>query len=90
MENMHTNASCNHGFASHVAHSLYRDVAGCRVDWAGKVVHLCLDAGQPLAWCSIRIPTGGGAALALDWWHDPQGQRQYRAELPAGFTLVTS
>jgi len=88
-ENMNTNASCNHGFASHVAHSLYRDVAGCRVDWAGKVVHLCLDAGQPLAWCSIRIPTGGGAALALDWWHDSHGQRQYRAELPADFTLVT-
>jgi alpha-L-rhamnosidase len=89
-ENMGAYASCNHGFASHVVHSLYRDVAGCRVDWPTKTVHLHLDAGQPLNWCSSRIPTGNGTALAVDWWHDPQGHLQYRTELPAGFTLVTT
>jgi len=87
-ENMGAYASCNHGFASHVAHSLYRDVAGCQVDWTAKVVRLCLDTDQPLDWCSIRIPTGDGTFLTLDWWRDHQGQRQHRAELPAGFTLL--
>ncbi len=87
-ENMNSNASCNHGFASHVAHSLYRDVAGCRVDWTARTVQLCAEAGQSLKWCSIRIPTGGGAPIAIDWWHDASGKREYRVELPAGFTLV--
>ncbi len=36
-ENVGAYASCNHGFASHVAHTLYRDILGVqRVDSVAK------------------------------------------------------
>ena len=64
-ENIGTNASCNHGFASHVAHCLYRDVLGVEVDPVNKTVQLTLrDVG--LESCSGRIPTENGF-ISIRW-----------------------
>jgi alpha-L-rhamnosidase len=42
-ENDNPHASCDHGFASHVAHWLYRDLLGAHVDPRGKVLTLVLN-----------------------------------------------
>lgn len=84
-ENIGTSASCNHGFASHVAQSLYRDVLGVhRVDTQAKVVLLRL-ADVGLDWCEGRLLTPQGP-ITVKWWH--QGEDvAYRAEVPAGYLL---
>jgi alpha-L-rhamnosidase len=84
-ENVGASASCDHGFASHVAHSLYRDVLGVRaVDTQGKVVHLSI-ADVGLDWCQGRLLTPQGPVV-VRWWKDG-GQTKCRAEVPAGYAL---
>jgi len=84
-ENVGAYASCNHGFASHVAHVLYRDVLGIhRVDPRAKVVHLRFTDVDP-AWCEGRMPVPGGAVF-LKWWKEG-AKLAYRAEAPAGYTI---
>lgn len=65
-EHKDTSASCNHGFASHVAHILYRDVLGIKIDPGAKTVEFN-PPNLPLDWCTGRIPAGN------DWieanWH---------------------
>jgi alpha-L-rhamnosidase len=84
-ENVGASASCDHGFASHVAHSLYRDVLGVyKVDSQKKIVHLRI-ADVGLDWCEGRLLTPQGP-LMVRWWKD--GNRiTYRAEVPAGYVL---
>lgn len=86
-ENIGATASCNHGFASHVAHSLYRDVLGIyAVDTQRKTVHVKLsDVG--LDWCEGQLLTPQGP-VAVRWWKEG-GQTTCRAEVPAGYTLTT-
>lgn len=65
-ENVGDYASCNHGFASHIVHTLYRDVLGARdVDNVHKRVRLRF-APTGLAWCEGDIPTPHGM-LHLSW-----------------------
>ena len=53
-------ASCAHGFASHIAHVLYRDVLGVReIDRVNRKVTLRF-ADVPLDWCEGEIPVEGG------------------------------
>ena len=55
-ENISPTASCDHGFASHVVHMLYRNVLGLwNVDAVNKVVHVRL-ADVPLSSCEGRHP----------------------------------
>jgi alpha-L-rhamnosidase len=78
-------ASCNHGFASHVAHMLYRDVLGLHeVDSVNKVVRLRF-SDLALDWCEGRVLTKGGA-VCLRWWKEGEGIH-YRLSVPAGYTL---
>lgn len=56
-EHKDTAASCNHGFASHVAHILYRDVLGIRVDPVSKSVEFRIPETD-LDWCEGHIPVG--------------------------------
>jgi alpha-L-rhamnosidase len=59
-------ASCNHGFASHVVHMLYRNVLGLwTVDPINKRVHVRL-AEVPLSSCAGGIPTTHGM-VELSW-----------------------
>ncbi len=78
-------ASCNHGFASHVAHMLYRDVLGVqRIDPVNEVVRLRFSDLAP-AWCEGRVPTRGGAVY-LRWWKEGDGIH-YRLSVPAGYAV---
>lgn len=78
-------ASCNHGFASHVAHILFRDVLGVyRVDAVERVVTLRF-ADLKIDWCEGRVPTAGGA-INLRWWKDGD-KLVYKIDTPAGFKV---
>ena len=82
-EHVGASASCNHGFASHVAHSLYRDVLGVRtIDTRKKVVRLRI-ADVGLDWCEGRLLTPHGPLVVK--WRKDNGQVRYRADAPAGY-----
>jgi alpha-L-rhamnosidase len=86
-ENIGASASCNHGFSSHVAHSLYRDVLGVRaVDSQKKIIHLRI-ADVGLDWCEGRLLTPQGPVV-VKWWKNGN-QTIYRAEAPAGYVFKT-
>jgi alpha-L-rhamnosidase len=76
-------ASCNHGFASHAGHVLYRDVLGlARIDRVGKEVEVRM-ADAPLEWCSGSIPTPDGPVTLS--WRRADGERRYTLTMPPGF-----
>jgi alpha-L-rhamnosidase len=84
-ENVGPYASCDHGFASHIVHTLYRDVLGAyNVDSVNRAVLLRL-GDLPLSWCEGLIPTADGA-VAIRWWKDGE-KIAYRIELPAGYDV---
>jgi len=84
-ENTNTNGSCNHGFASHVAHCLYRDILGLyEIDRQRRVVELRFsDVG--LEWCQGKIPTKDGE-VCLRWWKNGDEMR-FRVDVPAGYKV---
>ena len=84
-ENVDTHASCNHGFASHVVHVLYRDALGIQaIDAPNKKITLRLP-DPPLDWCEGRIPVGDDA-VSLEWWRAGD-ELHYRVRVPAGFSV---
>lgn len=85
-ENVDPSASLNHGFASHAAVTLYRDVLGLyQLDTVGKTVGVRF-TDSALEWCEGRVPVPGGA-IALSW--RKQGDRVvYRLGAPAGYTIT--
>jgi alpha-L-rhamnosidase len=76
-------ASCNHGFASHVCHLLYRDVLGlAQVDPVARRVSLRFSE-TGLTWCRGSVPVPGGK-VSLEWRRE--GRRiVYRLDVPAGW-----
>ena len=82
-ENDTPSASCNHGFASHAAHVLLRDVLGLRrVDPAGRRLEVCF-ADLKLENCKGSVPTPDGP-IALEW--RKAGDRLlYKLTAPAGW-----
>lgn len=84
-ENVGAYASCNHGFASHIVHTLYRDILGLRqVDVKAKRItvrfqDLKLDA------CEGTRPTPDGP-ISLRW-RVGQGRLQYQLKQPAGYEV---
>ncbi|MBN1294117.1 MAG: hypothetical protein JXB48_19935 [Candidatus Latescibacteria bacterium] len=85
-ENNGTYASCNHGFASHTAHSLYRDIAGLyNIDRVSRKVELVFnDCG--LTWCRARVPVTDGF-VTVKWYREGDAVK-YRADIPAGYTVT--
>ena len=84
-ENDTPQASCNHGFASHAAHVLIRDVLGLyRVDSVGKSIELRF-ADVKLDWCKGSIPTPDGP-IAVEWKKSGE-QFGYRLVSPAGYQV---
>jgi alpha-L-rhamnosidase len=78
-------ASCNHGFASHVVHVLYRDVLGLhRVDPLARAVRLRF-CDLALGWCRGKLPVPGGA-VSLEWRRRGRELR-YRVSVPAGWSV---
>ena len=83
-ENVGDNASLNHGFASHIVHTLYRDVLGLyQVDAPGKKLVIRF-ADVDLPWCRGKLPVGD-AVIGLNWKKDG-GVLEYRLDLPEGWT----
>ncbi len=85
-ENRHDLASCNHGFASHIAHVLVRDVLGVqKVDAVKK--EICLRFPDiALDWCEAELPMPDGP-LAVSWWHE-QGQLRFEMHPPFGWQVI--
>lgn len=87
-ENVSPAASCNHGFASHICHTLYRDILGVRqIDPVARVVRLRF-ADLKMPWCQGRMPLPDGA-ISLHWWKDPAAPNtfNYRLNTPAGWKV---
>lgn len=85
-ENIHSDASCNHGFASHVAHNMFRDVLGIRLidPVAKKIILRFTDIDLP--WCEGRIPFEGGAVTVR--WQQRDAGLVYDVDRPEGYQLV--
>ncbi len=78
-------ASCNHGFAAHAAHMLYRDVLGLRrIDRQKRTVRLRFnDLAVP--WCRGSVPVPGGA-VSVEWRR--RGRLViYHVDVPAGYAV---
>jgi len=84
-ENVGDYASCNHGFASHIVHTLYRDVLGVqRVDRQARKV--CVRFGDvKLDWCEGRLPLADGE-IRLRWRKDGD-QLRYTLAAPPGYDV---
>lgn len=84
-ENISPYASCNHGFASHVVHVLYRDVLGIEdVNLKEKKIIINFSDIE-LSWCKGAIPVGEGL-IKLEW--NRQGDEiLYQVEIPDGFEI---
>lgn len=78
-------ASCNHGFASHAAHALIRDVLGLyQIDSVHKSLRLRF-GDVKLDWCKGSIPTPDGAVELQ--WKRMGDQVSYRLIAPAGYAV---
>ncbi|KAA6301013.1 MAG: hypothetical protein EZS26_002828 [Candidatus Ordinivivax streblomastigis] len=84
-EHMSHNASCNHGFASYIAHILYRDVLSIRdIDYINKIItvrftDLALDG------CSGTIPIGEDSVNMS--WKRSGNQINYSFKAPEGYQV---
>ncbi len=84
-ENVGSYASCNHGFASHIVHTLYRDVLGLyRIDRVRKRIELRF-SDLELDWCEGRVRTAEGP-ISLRWSRQG-GALVYRLDMPAGYRV---
>jgi alpha-L-rhamnosidase len=82
-ENVGAEASCDHGFASHIVHTLYRDVLGLRrVDAVQRQV-LVRFQDVRLPRCEGVLPTPDGP-VRLSWTSQGDTLR-YSLTLPAGY-----
>jgi alpha-L-rhamnosidase len=81
-----TQASCCHGFASHVERLLYRDVLGIRaIDAVNKRVTLGF-ADVPLQSCSGTMPVGQDTVTVS--WRKTADTFFYHIDTPKGFTVT--
>jgi alpha-L-rhamnosidase len=81
-----TQASCCHGFASHVERLMYRDVLGIRsIDAVNKKVALGF-ADVPLQTCAGTMPVGAGAVTVS--WSKTADTFSYRYTVPRGYTVT--
>jgi len=84
-ENMSTNASCNHCFASHIAHVMYRDGLCIKnVDPVAKVVTLHFTENG-LDSCEGKMPIGNDF-INLSWTRGEDRAVKYEIRLPEGWT----
>jgi hypothetical protein len=83
-ESLRANASCNHGFASHLTNVLYRDVLGVYevLPCERKVRLRFIDSG--LTWCKGSIPVGN-EKIDLKW-NFLNDKFEVELSLPKGFT----
>ncbi|MBQ9813020.1 MAG: hypothetical protein IJM54_06870 [Thermoguttaceae bacterium] len=86
-ENAGASASCNHGFASHIAHVFYRDVLGIRkVDAVNKTIEIKIGSLESLDWASGAMPVPGGAVKLR--WEKKDGKVDHTLDAPEGYRVV--
>ncbi|MDI9605011.1 MAG: hypothetical protein QM305_06760 [Bacteroidota bacterium] len=84
-ENMHSHASCNHGFASFIGQVLYRDVLGIKeVDRVKKRITIRF-TDLDLEHCSGSMPVGD-EVIKLAWSRE-NNTLQYKLEAPKDFKV---
>jgi alpha-L-rhamnosidase len=82
-ENIGSYASCNHGFASHVIHCLYRDILGINeVDRCKKVIKLIFPDIE-LKMCEGKMPAGNSRVF-VKWWKQ-DNTLYYVVDVPDGY-----
>jgi hypothetical protein len=87
-ENVDAGASCDHGFASHIVHTLYRDVLGVRrVDSLHRKVAIQF-GNVGLDHCEGTLPTPDGAVRLQ--WKKVGGRIEYHLDLPAGYEATVT
>ncbi len=80
--------SCCHGFASHAAVLLVRDVLGVKnIDYRARTVAFEPPVRSPLAFCEVALPTDGGL-LELGWRCRVGGGYDRTVRLPDGWRLL--
>ena len=87
-ENMTSTASCNHGFAAHMARVLYRDVLGVYEisPTEKKVILRFTDSG--LKQCKGSVPVGN-ESVDVDWTMEGE-EMKVTLKLPQGYTYESS
>jgi len=84
-ENVGDTASCNHGFASHIVHTLYRDILGVReLSRVEKKLRLRFSP-LSLDWCEGAIPTADGP-LEISW-RKSGDTLEYSCLTPEGYSV---
>ena len=85
-ENDGTTASCNHGFASHVAITYCRDVLGLRnVDYVRRTVEFSPPADIPIDSVAMELPVPGGKLIRAGWRRE-NGRVVEDLSLPCGWS----
>jgi len=85
-ENIQDNASLNHGFASHIVVSLFRDILGVHsIDPVNKTVHIRL-TDVALSRCAGSIPVNG-PFVTVQWKRTNDAIDLY-CTVPPGFTVT--
>lgn len=84
-ENLTPTASCNHGFAAHIAHVFYRDLLGLtKIDPIHKRLNIVFNDSD-LKQCSGTVPVGD-EEISLSW--EKKGKRlYYMLNTPAGYEV---
>ncbi|MDR2039025.1 MAG: hypothetical protein LBQ60_13965 [Bacteroidales bacterium] len=84
-ENTTTVASCNHGFASHVAHVFYRDMLGLNyIDSQKKQLNVVFN-DTDVKTCKGTVPVGD-QQISMQW--EKKGKRlNYQLSVPDGYTV---
>ncbi|MBN1540719.1 hypothetical protein JW992_01140 [candidate division KSB1 bacterium] len=78
-------ASCNHGFASHIAHVYLRDLLGvAHIDYRSRSI-VVTSSDTFLDWCSGWIPLPEGW-LQIEWLRK-ESQQKMRIHVPYGYHI---
>jgi alpha-L-rhamnosidase len=81
-------ASCCHGFASHAACMILRDVLGIRrVDAVRKTVEIAIPSDLPLEWCEGSRPVADGE-IRVAWRRASGGVPEAEVSVPAGWKWI--
>lgn len=87
-EHVDVAASCDHGFAAHIVHTLYRDVLGVRrIDPPNRKVAIQFGEAS-LKFCEGTIPTADGE-VHLHWQTDGD-QIEYELVVPGGYQATVT